>query len=77
MAIPKFDPEAQELGEALGELFWVYQRFNPEVILTERKDITAEDILEKVKPFFRVESQAKDFSEGFLAQYEIITALNE
>ena len=77
MPIPEFDPDALALGETLGEIFWLYQTFVADVALPGKKAITAEDILKKVEPFFRHESQAKDFSEGFLAQYEIITALNE
>jgi len=77
MPIPEFDPEAMELGEAMGEVFWVYQRFNAGVILPEQKDITAEGLLKKVEKYFRHESQSKDFSEGFLARYEVMEELNE
>lgn len=77
MPIPEFDPDAMELGEVLGEIFWIYQRFVVEFYTPENIAIAAETILEKARKFFRHESQAKDFSEGFLARYEVMTALNE
>ena len=77
MPIPEFSPEATKLGEILGELFWVYQLFAVETVLPENKEITAERILDSVTNFFRTKEQAGDYSEAFLAKYELMTSLNE